>query len=71
MANHEQTGAPAHELRTFRGMKVTLMRNFLPSRGLVNGAVLMVVSSTMNTIRKPAVEMEGAGAVADWASGCR
>ena len=50
MEAHEESGVPSHELRIFPGALLSLMRNYLPSRGLVNGALLLPVSHTRNTV---------------------
>ena len=50
MEVHEEPGVPSHELRIFPGALLSLMRNYLPSRGLVNGALLLPVSHTRNTV---------------------
>ena len=50
MEVHEEAGVPSHELRIFPGALLSLMRNYLPSRGLVNGALLLPVSHTRNTV---------------------
>ena len=46
----DEAGVPPHNLELFPLALTSLMRNFLPSRGLVNGALLLPVSRTKNTI---------------------
>ena len=46
----EESGVPSHSLALFPMALTSLMRNFLPSRGLVNGALLLPISRTKNTI---------------------
>jgi len=44
------SGVPAATLSMFPGMYMQLMRDFLPSQGLVNGAYVIPVSFTKNTV---------------------
>jgi hypothetical protein len=50
MIAHNEPGMPPHTLSLFTGALVVLTRNFLPSRGLVNGALLLVTAHTPNTV---------------------
>ena len=50
MEAYTTPGAPAATLAMFPGMLMQLMRNFLPSQGLVNGAYVVPVQFTKNTV---------------------
>ena len=50
MESYTANGVPPHILHLFSGAKVSLLRNYLPSRGLVNGAILIVIGRTLNTV---------------------
>ena len=52
MLNFEEDDSiPPHFLRLFVGAPVFLVRNFLPSRGLVNGAKFIIVEILLNHIK--------------------
>jgi hypothetical protein len=50
METYDEPGVPPHVLDLFPGALTTLMRNFLPSRGLINGALLLVLRKTSHTV---------------------
>jgi hypothetical protein len=50
MESYHEPGTPDHVFRACIGARCTLTRNYLPSRGLVNGAFLMIMGRTANTI---------------------
>ena len=50
MTTYHSPSAPAASLAMFPGMLMQLMRNFLPSQGLVNGAYVVPIEFTKNTV---------------------
>jgi ATP-dependent DNA helicase PIF1 len=50
MESYSEPGTPEHTFKACLGARCTLTRNFLPSRGLVNGAFVMITGRTANTI---------------------
>ena len=48
--SYTSAGCPPHRLDVFVGMRVSLLRNILPSKKLSNGSILTVLDFTSNTI---------------------